>query len=517
MKSSCWWIFSLCIVLASSAVAAPPPHLDATVARVLATFQTPGVAVTIVENDRVSVAKGWGVRSLEERAPVTADTLFRIASCTKPFTATLIGQLVDDGKLSWDDRVAAVVPDFGLSEAYASHEVRLRDLLAHRSGLGVGAGDLLFAPPTIYTRFQILRRLQQVPLAHGFRERFAYNNLGFVAAGSAVAAALDSSWENAMRTRILEPLGMSATVTTTSEFTQAANRVAAHVRDESAGANGALRVVPTPQLDPVAPIGGMASSANDMARWVSALLNGGEFKGARIISTKNLEQTWTLNTPIPIAAPSPPLAATRPNFYGYGLGWFIRDVGGRKVVLHAGDVPGGRALTLLIPSERIGFVILTNSGEGATTNALAWTFLEHYLKLPHQDWIEAHRRAVELRNARAKSETIPHESAAAVGTEEMQALVGTYDDSWYGTVTLRSERDALTISFDATPSMRGALEPIRPGLWRTRWLDRTIADAYVHVLRRTDGSVQQLQLEPLSPTADFSFDYADLSLIRRPE
>lgn len=510
-------MFLLCIVLASGAAAAPPPHLDATVARVLATFHTPGVAVAIVENDRVSAAKGWGVRSLEDRAPVTADTLFRIASCTKPFTAALIGQLVDDGKLSWDDRMAAVVPDFGLSDAYASHEARIRDLLAHRSGLGVGAGDLLFAPPTIYTRAQILQRLRQVPLAHGLRERFAYNNLGFVAAGSAAAVALDTTWEKAMKARILEPLGMNATVTTTSEFVRAANRVAAHVRSESADTSAPLRVVPTPKLDPVAPVGGMASSANDMAHWLRALLNGGELNGARIISAKNLEEMWTLHTPIPIAAPPPPLVATQPTFYGYGLGWFIRDVGGRKVVLHGGDVPGGRALTLLIPSERIGFVILTNSGEGATINALAWTFLEHYLKLPRRDWIEAHRRAVELRDARAKSAAIPQESAAAVGNEETQALIGTYGDSWYGTVSIHRESDALLISFNATPSMRGALEPIRPGLWRTRWLDLTIEDAYVRVLRRTDGSVERLQLEPISPSADFSFDYADLALIRRPE
>lgn len=517
MKRIRWSTALLSALLAGSAAGAPPPQLDAAVARVLATFQTPGVAVTIVENDRVSVAKGWGVRSLEDRAPVTADTLFRIASCTKPFTATLIGQLVDSGKLSWDDRMAAVVPDFGLSEAYASHEVRVRDLLAHRSGLGLGAGDLLFAPPTIYTRAQILRRLQQVPLAHGLREHFAYNNLGFVAVGSAVAVALDTSWEEAMKTRILQPLGMNATVTTTSEFVQAANRVAAHVRSESADANAPSRVVPIPKLDPVAPVGGMASSASDMANWLRALLNGGELNGARIISAKNLEEMWTLHTPIPIAAPSPPLAATRPTFYGYGLGWFIRDVGGRKVVLHGGDVPGGRALTLLIPSERIGFVILTNSDEGATTNALAWTFLQHYLKLPGQDWIEAHRRAVELRDAHAKSAAIPQESASAVSNEETRALVGTYDDSWYGTVSIRRESDALLISFDATPSMRGALEPIRPGLWRTRWLDRTIEDAYVRVLRRPDGAVRELQLEPISPTADFSFDYADLSLVRRSE
>lgn len=182
MKRICWSTALFSVLLAGSADGAPPPQLDATVARALATFQTPGLAVAIVENDRVSVAKGWGIRSLEERTPVTADTLFRIASCTKPFTATLVGQLVDSGKLNWDDRMTAVVPDFGLSEAYASHEVRVRDLLAHRSGLGLGAGDLLFAPPTTYTRAQILRHLQQVPLAHGLRERFAYNNLGFVAA-----------------------------------------------------------------------------------------------------------------------------------------------------------------------------------------------------------------------------------------------------------------------------------------------------------------------------------------------
>lgn len=513
MKNALWLAGILCSAIVRGVAAAPPAQLDSTVIRALETFDTPGVAIAIVEKGAVTLAKGWGQRSLTDTARVDTDTLFRIGSCTKTFTAVLIGGLVDEGKLHWDDRAADVVPGFGLADAYASHEVRLRDLLAHRSGLGRGAGDLLFAPPTIYTRAETLRRLRYVPLAHTLRERFAYNNLGFLAAGEAAAVALHTSWDEALSARILEPLGMRATVTTAAAFGKAANRAVAHVRAEPPRAAAPLQVVSTPAMDNVAPAGAMASSANDMARWLQLLVDGGKFNGVRVISSGALAEMWSLQIPIPIVSPPPALAATQASFSGYGLGWFVRDAGGRKIVFHGGEVLGGRALTLLIPSEQVGFVILANTGESGTVNALTWSLLEHYLALPSHDWIEGYRLVHEQQLSQVQR--APQLASRARNDSGAAALIGTYEDAWYGVVTVRREGSGLGISFDATPSMHGRLEPLRFDLWRTRWPDRTIEDAYVRIVRRADGTVQALHLEPISPTADFSFDYADLFLVRR--
>lgn len=515
MKNARWLIVILCSAVVNGAAAAPPAHLDATVARALETFDTPGVAIAIVEKGDVALAKGWGLRSLAGVARVDADTLFRIGSCTKSFTAALIGGLVDDEKLQWDDRVVDVVRGFGLADAYASHEVRLRDVLAHRSGLGRGAGDLLFVPPTIYTRAQTLHRLRSVPLAHGLRERFAYNNLGFLAAGAAAADALHTSWDQALSTRILQPLGMRATVTTAAGFANADNRAAPHVRAEPLDPAAPLHVVSAPSLDNIGPAGAMASSANEMARWLQLLVRGGELNGVRVISQDALNEMWNLQIPVPIVAPPSVLAVTRATFSGYGLGWYIRDAGGRKIVFHGGEVLGGRALTLLIPSEQVGFVILANTGESGTVNALAWSLLEHYLALPPHDWIEGYRRAHDQQLLQAQRVPQPVHTPSARNDASDAGLIGTYEDAWYGAVTIRREAKGLGISFDATPSMRGRLEPIRFDLWRTRWTDRTVEDAYVSVVRNVDGTVKVLHLEPVSPIADFSFDYADLSLVRR--
>jgi hypothetical protein len=259
----------------------------------------------------------------------------------------------------------------------------------------------------------------------------------------------------------------------------------------------------------------MASSAYDMARWLQLLVHGGELNGVRVISGDALGEMWNVQIPIPIVAPPSVLAATRATFSGHGLGWYIRDAGGRKIVFHGGEVLGGRALTLLIPSEQIGFVILANTGESGTVNALAWSLLEHYLALPSHDWIESYRHAHDEQLLQAQR--VPQPVATPSGRNDASdaALIGTYEDAWYGAVTIRREENGLGISFDATPSMRGRLEPIRFDLWRTRWTDRTIEDAYVSVVRNVDGTVKVLHLEPVSPLADFSFDYADLSLVRR--
>src|SRR5579863_7665048 len=194
-------------VLAQTAASAPPPDLDTYVASSMKTFDVPGMSVAIVKDGKVLVAKGYGVRKLGEPTPVDEFTMFAIGSNTKAFTTAALATLVDEGKLSWDDRVYQRLPSFVMYDPYVSHEMTIRDLLTHRSGMGLGEGDLLFWPHTTYTRDDIIYRLRFMKPASSFRSHFAYDNLMYIAAGQIVAAVSGKSWEDYLREKILQPLG----------------------------------------------------------------------------------------------------------------------------------------------------------------------------------------------------------------------------------------------------------------------------------------------------------------------
>ena len=218
------------IAAAGAAQAAPPENFDAYMTRVLSTSGAPGMSVAIVEDGKVTLAKGYGVRKLGEAAPVDAHTIFPIGSNTKAFTATALAILVDEGKLSWDDKVVSRLPGFQMYDPYVTGEMTITDLLTHRSGLGLGEGDLMFYPPTTFTRQEIVERLRYLKPATSFREKFAYDNMLYVAAGQLVADTSGESWEDFIRANIFKPLGMTDATATSGELGPNANRGWPHIR-----------------------------------------------------------------------------------------------------------------------------------------------------------------------------------------------------------------------------------------------------------------------------------------------
>ena len=258
--------------LAVPAAAAPPAGpalaaLDAEVERARREFEIPGVALAVVKDGRVVIEKGYGVKRLGAADPVDAGTLFAIASNTKAFTAAALGLLVEDGKLAWDDPVTRHLPSFQMYDPYVSREMTIRDLLTHRSGLGLGQGDLLYFPPSTFTRKEIVEKVRYLRPASSFRSGYAYDNILYIVAGEVVAAVSGKSWEAFVRDRLLSPLRMADTVPTGSSVPPGANAAAAHAPVE-----GVVRVVDPGNADNIAAAGGIVSSARDMARWVSALL-----------------------------------------------------------------------------------------------------------------------------------------------------------------------------------------------------------------------------------------------------
>ena len=414
--------FLLCVAFAAISVQAqaPPADLDDYVARTMKTFEVPGVSIAIVKDGKVVLAKGYGVRKLGDPAPVDANTLFGIGSNTKAFTAAAIATLVDQEKLNWDDPVYERLKGFEMYDPYVSKEMRIRDLLCHRSGLGLGEGDLMFWPHTSFTRDDVVYRLRYLKPATSFRSHYAYNNLMFVTAGQVVAANSGESWDAYLREKIFLPLGMNSTNTSTDNYHEGDNWAHPHSK-----VDGKLQVIPFENLDNAGPAGSINSSASDLAKWVIVQLNRGKIPGTdqRLFSEKDSQEMWTQQTVVPFNEETPEeLKALRPHFAGYGMGWFLRDYKGRKLVGHSGGVAGFVTRVLMVPEENLGVVILTNAEEDCAFESILYHVLDGYLGGPTEDYIAAFK-SVEDKDRKKADETMA--KAAAARDSRFQAIPST--------------------------------------------------------------------------------------------
>jgi CubicO group peptidase (beta-lactamase class C family) len=481
---------------------------DAYVARSLETLNTPGVAIAVVKDGKLLFAKGYGVRTRGDKTPVDAHTLFQIASNTKAFTTAALALLVDEGKLSWDDPVTNVLPGFQLSDPFVTREFTVRDLVTHRSGLGLGAGDLLWFHSN-YSRAEIAHRIRFAKPVSSFRSQYAYDNVLYIVAGEVLAAAAGTSWDDFVQRRIFAPLGMSESGTTTAFFTSSADAATPHAVEA-----GRLEVVPLDSVENIAPAGGIASNVADLAKWLICRLDSGRYAGGRLFSERQAREMWSGHTILPIADPPPPLAALRPSFAEYGLGWRLRDYQGRKIVSHTGGLAGMSSQITLVPAEKVGIVILTNS-EADLMAALTYRLLDDLLGAPRPrtDWVAAFAQAGRLARARAESTLSAGRAArdsASSPSLTLDRYAGRYRDGLYGDAALALESGKLVLRFSRSPALVGDLEHWQYDTFIARWRTRHIEDAYVTFALAPDGSIDRFQMAAVSPLADFSFDYQDL-------
>ena len=485
-----------------------PKAFDAYVARGLEAMRTPGVAIAVVKDGRMVFAKGYGVRAVGDTGRVDAHTLFQIASNTKAFTTAALAILADAGKLSWDDPVTKFLPGFQLYDPYVTREFTVRDLVTHRSGLGLGAGDLLWFHSD-YSRGEIAYRIRFAKPASSFRSAYAYDNVLYIVAGEIVPAIGGMSWDDFVTKRILTPLGMSETGTTIAYFTAAPNRAAPHAVER-----GTLQIVPIDSVDNTAPAGGIVSNVTDLAKWVICRLDSGRYAGGRLFSERQAREMWSGQTILPIADPDPPLAALRPNFSEYGLGWRLRDYGGRKIVSHTGGLAGMSSQITLVPAEKLGIVVLTNA-EADLMAALSYRLLDDFLTAPkaRTDWVSAFAQAAEfdraqadsiLRATRAGRDSLSHPSLP------LERYAGRYRDALYGDATVALESGRLVLRFSHSPAFVGDLEHWQHDTFIARWRTPHIEDAYATFSLNPDGSIDRFRMAAVSPLADFSFDYQDL-------
>ncbi|WP_373990077.1 serine hydrolase [Duganella sp. BuS-21] len=496
---------------ATPAAAAPAFNLDADVNRALKTFGVPGMAIAIVKDGKVVAAKGYGVRKLGEPAPVDGKTLFEIASNSKAFTAAGLAMLVDEGKLAWDDPVTKHLPGFQMYDSYVTGQMTVRDLLTHRSGLGLGAGDLLWWPSTTFSTDDIIARLRHVKPATSFRASYAYDNLLYIVAGKIIAEKAGKPWGEAMQERILTPLGMTGTKTSVAEMLATSDYAAPHSK-----INDRIAVVKPMPVPNAAGAVGINTNAEDIARWMTVLLNQGKMDhGAQLFSARQAAEMWTEQTPMRIREPKPALAATKPNFYGYGLGFQLRDYRGRKLAMHGGALQGFYSTVLMVPEEKLGIAILTNAENSPAMAALYYRILDRYLKVAPSDWITLYAEQEAAMHKEELERQGKAHTARAAGSQPSLPLAsydGEYEDAWYGKASIREEGGKRILRFERTPDLSGELEHFQHDTFIVRWKERNFnADAYVSFALNPDGSIERMKMAPVSTETDFSYDFRDLS------
>lgn len=404
-------------------------------------WKLPGLAIAIVKDDRVIVAKGYGVKELGGSAAVTDETLFQIASTSKAFTTTAMAMLVDEKKLAWDDPVRQHVVYFHLADPCADSQVTLRDIVSHRTGLS--RHDELWDNSGL-SREEVIRAIGNVALTKPFRGAYQYQNIMFMTAGEAVAHASGMPWNDFVRTRIFQPLGMSHSITSFAEWNASADHASPHRYNVKSGVVSIYNVI---DEDNLGPAGTIASCARDMAQWLRLQLGDGTVDGKKLVSAESLNETKTPQMTLRLDGATRDLNPDA-NLLAYGMGWNISDYFASKVIAHAGALNSFRTQVVLLPKEHAGIVLMTNTGRGISILALRYALIDQLLGRPSRDW-NAYFLAVEKKldedEAKKKIEREAKRHRDTHPSRELAAYAGTYENAAYGAVTVSLENDALVL------------------------------------------------------------------------
>ena len=485
-------------------------EIRATANEALDAFNIPGLAVIAVKDNNVVLAEGFGVRDIGNGEPVNADTLFGVASHTKAFTAAAIATLVEQNKLAWDDKVIQYIPEFRLSDPAITAELTIRDLLSHRSGLGLGAGDLMIWPNTDKSTADILAGLAHVPIASGLRERFAYNNLMFVTAGEVISRVSGMPYHDYVRETLLEPLGMDSTVIGFSNIPSTTTNVAIGTIEM----NDTLHRFPLDYLEDFAAAGAMASSANDFSKWLMAqVAKGKTASGERVFSEAAQHAMWQVATPLAVSASA---AENGTHYRGYGLGWFVKNEHGVKHVYHSGGILGMLSLTTIIPEHNFAITVMSNQQAFGALTAVTQEAIEDLLALPDRDWI-AEEQAKYQEFMQEKADFSLATPSLVRNALPLARYVGSYHDAWYGDVDIGMANNALRINFTHTPMLKGTLEHYNGDTFVVRWDEPLLeADAFIDFAVTRKNEVTGAKMEAVAPFTDLSFDFHNLQLQRQP-
>ncbi len=469
-------------------------------------WNIPGMAVAVIADDKIVYQQGFGVANVETGEEVNAETIFGIASNTKAFTSAALAILVDRGTINWNDPVQNYLPWFKLYDPYVSANITIRDLLSHRSGLKTFSGDLIWYA-SAHSRRDILERAQYLEPQYGFREKFGYSNIMYLAAGQIVEAITDTTWEDFVSAEIITPLKMNRTTTSITQLSKFNNVAQAHnLVDEK------NITIPWVNWDNIAPAGAINSSVSDVAKWIRLQLNQGVWEDQTIFTKEQSNKMWQQVTPLPISSYSLqrfPFIQWR----AYGLGWSLHDFHGYKVVTHSGGLDGMISRVVMVPEKNLGFVILTNNINGATS-WLSYELLDRYLNTGNNDWSAQGlklQKSYEKREEKHKEEIEASRIPNTNPSLSLEAYVGTYHCQLYGNVDVSVKADKLYLKFQHTKIFESTLSHWHFDTFTLKFGQvPSLPRGWVKFSLSKEGEVSGLSVDVPNP----DFDFTEFSFVK---
>lgn len=518
-------LFILMVTLSANAQMTAK-QIDSIVIKAMGTLDhTVGFAIGVVKNGQIVHAKGYGVNSVDLKEVVTAETPFGIASNSKAFTSAALAILVDQGKLSWEDKVVEFIPEFKMYNDYVTNNFSIQDLLTHRSGLGLGAGDLMIFPDgSDFTINEVLSVFQYFEPTTAFRTKFDYDNLLYLVAGELTARVSGKTWEAFVNEEILTPLEMRNSYTSYDEAFMYDHIAVAHSFDGKMmkalqHAKPDLNTDSKQKMNGAA--GGIWASAIDMCKWMQVQLNEGKYGtnlDKTLFSEQQQQEMWRMHTPMNMQQdPSSPFKV---HFSGYGLGWFLSDFNGFFKVEHSGLIAGMSSEVTLIPELELGIVVLNNSeGADLLTGFMGFVLLDEYLKLETGvNWLEMAKNIQQQRSQMGDpdSEEVWTEVEANKNVKvNKEKYVGVYEDDWFGKVEVFEKNGDLWFKSIKSPRLTGKMALYKDNTFAIKWEYQDMkADAFAIFSLDENGKAQNIKMKGISRFIDFSFDFQDLDLNR---
>lgn len=474
-----------------------------------------GASIAIVKDGQVIHQKGYGVASIITKDKVTEYTDFQIASNTKAFTTAALSILVDEGRIKWEDKVKDHIPEFKMYNEYVTDNFNIVDLLTHRSGLGLGAGDLTFIPDGAdFTVNDLMDIFQYFKPVSPFRTKYNYDNLLYIIAGEIIARVSNMSFEEFIQKRIFIPLQMSSSFVGDADIQHVKNLAVPH-----STATGELKAINRFNIGMIGPAGGIYSNVSDLSKWMAVQLNKGRYGSdlkSVLFSSSNSGKMWTIQTVLPN------YVSERYNtqFNGYGLGWMLNDMRGHLIAMHTGGLPGMLSQVTLIPDMKLGIVVLTNteSGGGSLAFAVTRAITDSYFGLDDAKWVDNRARNLS-RNTSATDEVTKKVWAQVDDVKhikyEHQYYRGMYHDKWFGQMEVYEKSGELWIRSLRSPKLNGHMFFYDTNTFAVKWDYQDMnCDAFVLFSSGKNGQAQSFKMKGISPSMDFSFDFQDLDLKR---
>ncbi len=490
-------------------------EIDELVATAMEKFKVAGVAVALVKDGKVIHEKGYGVRSIKTNLPVDEHTNFQIASNSKAFTTAALAILVDQGKISWKDKVRTYIPEFKMYNDYVTEHFLIEDLLCHRSGLGLGAGDLMeFPDGTDFTIKDVLTNFQHFKPTSEFRTKYDYDNQLYLVAGELIKRITGIAWEQFVQTKILQPLQMNNSFTALAGMKDKTNLASPHSSE-----TGTIRAIEQFQDMINGAAGGILSNVDDLSKWMIMQLDQGKYGEnleKQLFTPDRQKDMWQIHTVLETNY----YPKYNRHFYGYGLGWLLGDIKGNLRVSHTGGLPGMLTQVYMIPDLKLGIVILTNTENGGASlfSAVNSFIIDSYLGLDKFDWMEYIAAHTQQDKKTADSVTTrvwkQVEQSKNIKINQ-QDYIGIYEDKWFGKAEVFLKDSQLWFRSYRSPKLNGKMSLYKASSFAVKWDYQDMnCDAFAIFSLDEEGKAQGIKMKGISPDIDFSFDFQDLDFVR---